>query len=329
MAARGPMTNKLPTALFFLGVIPLFLFQFRDLAVAGGDSDWVVALVERPLYFFLRAPLVVAFHRGLWLLLRDWGWSAAECVSLSSSLAGGVFFWGLYSLSRDWRVWVPMMASCLPLLFIGHRETYPWPYALSVWTVVFLRGHLRGQIGPFPLHGTLSIAALAHPMTFMLWPGVLWATRPWSRERLQPFLITSVLVLALFVLLLSFGNAGGFPQRKWVLPVFEVGETMTRYPLFSWIHWRELGWFYLISMPLGAILAARWGLREWRGWLGGLNVVVVTTMLWSVIWHPGMSYSDWDLFAWSGMFMNLAGGLAWGQKAMTPPDEASGGADDS
>ncbi|MCA9423427.1 MAG: hypothetical protein KC994_00060 [Candidatus Omnitrophica bacterium] len=312
------MKNTIFRLVFFLVLVPAVLFQLRHLSVPGGDSAWIVTLVERPLYFFFRAPLVVVFHKALWLLLNGWGWSAGDCVSLSSALAGGVFFWGLYRLSTNWRLWVPFLFSCIPWIFFGHQETYPWPFALSVWVFIFLKRRLRGCCGPLPLYLFLLLATFAHPMAFMLWPGVIFAQRPWDREKLKPLLISIVITGLLLVVFLLFGKAGGLPQRKWVLPVFEVGRSLTRYPIFSWRHWMELGWFYLISMPVGAFLLIRFGFREWRGWIGGLNVTVLVTIAWSLIWHPGMGYNDWDLFSWPGLFVNLAGGLAWSRASDSP-----------
>lgn len=301
----------------FLFIVPLILFQLRGLAIAGGDSDWIVLLVERPLYFFFRAPLVIAFHRMLWLVLGRFGWSPADCVSLSSSLAGGFFFLALFRISRNWRAWLPILVSCLPLLFIGHRETYAWPYALTLWCFYLMREHLKGRVGPFPVYAVLLVATFAHPMVLMIWPGLAWSLSPWTQEKLKPLLLTFVLTFLLMILLLIFGKAGGLPQRMWVLPLFEIGDTLTRYPLFSWIHWKELGWFYLVSMPVGAILFVPLALSEWKGWKGGILVTALLTLTWSVVWHPGMSYADWDLFAWPGLFVNLAVGLAWSERAAT------------
>jgi len=303
--------KRILQAVIFLVLVPIILFQFRGLSPAGGDSGWIVALVERPLYFFFRAPLVTAFHKFLWWNLRDYGWTAGDCVSLSSSIAGGFFYLALFRLSARWRVWTPMLCGCIPLIFIGHQETYAWPFALSLWTLHLLREYVEERMSSVPLFTVLVLATFAHPMTLMVWPGVAWALRPWSQDKLKPLLIALVATVFLMIVFLLFGKAGGFPQRKWILPLFEVGNTLTRYPFFSWEHWKELGWFYLISMPLGAILIVALGVSEWRGWLGGLHVTVLVTLTWSLIWHPGMSYHDWDLFAWPALFVNLAAGFAW------------------
>ncbi len=307
--------KKILQVVFFLIVVPFILFQLRGFALAGGDSAWIVSLVERPIYFFFRAPLVVVIHKCLWLGLRDFGWSPGDCVSLSSCLAGGFFFLALIQISSNWKVWLPIALSCLPLVFIGHQETYPWPFALTLWTLYLLRELLSSRASPFLFFSVLVIASFSHPMVFMVWPGVIWALRPLSQDTLRPLLVSVVVTMGLMIGFLLMGNAGGLPQRKWLLPLLDVGETLTRYPILSWEHWKELGWFYAVSMPFGLILLARFGLRKWHGWIGGVHVTVLVTVCWSIVWHPGMSYDDWDLFSWPSLFVNLAGGLAWSQVA--------------
>jgi hypothetical protein len=318
------MKPKILLPLLFLIVVPSLLFSLRFLSSPGGDSAWIASLVERPLYFFIRAPLVVALHKTIWLGLRGWGWTPAECIALSSSVAGGVFLWGLFRFSRDPRIWAVVLLSKFSLIFLGHVETYAWPYALAMWVFVGLKDYGEGEPrSTLRIWLLLTLAAYLHPLTLMLWPGALWGLWPLGRKDLERFLGTLLAATFLLILLLLFGKTGGFPQAVWILPLFDVGETLARYPLFSWVHWSELLRFHLTTLPLGLFLLIFYGCREWRGWERALLASAGITLLWSLVWHPGMGMADWDLFAWPALSVNLAGAYAWSRagKKETAPAE--------
>jgi hypothetical protein len=309
------MKKKLAAVFLFLILLPVVLFLLRGWSLPGGDSAWISTLVTRPWHFFMRAPLVLAFHKTLWLVLRNCGWSPAECIALSSSLAGGVFLAGLWYLSRDWRVWLVVLVSKFSFVFLGHVEHYAWPYALSLWVFVLLQKESEGGVERKWIWALLALATFCHPMVLMVWPGVLWALYPFDRAKATEILVALLIFAGVWNVLMLVGKAGGLPQSVWVLPLFSVGETLARYPLFSWIHFRELLLFHLFTLPIGLVLLLVWGWKEWRGWRGGLILTAGIALLWSLVWHPGMGASDWDLFAWPALFVNLAGGLRWSEKA--------------
>lgn len=320
------MKSKILPPVVFLIAVPVVLFSLRSWSEPGGDSVWIASLVERPLYFFIRAPLGVALHKAIWLGLRGWGWSPSDCIALSSAVAGGVFLWGLFRFSRDPRIWIVVLLSKFSLVFFGHVETYAWPYALSTWVFVWLKEYDEGEPrSTLRIWLLLTLAAYFHPMTLMLWPGALWGLWPLERKDLERFLGTLLAATLLLILLLLFGKTGGFPQAVWILPLFEVGETFARYPFFSWAHWIELLRFHATTLPIGLFLLVLYGNREWRGWERALLASAGITLLWSVVWHPGMGKADWDLFAWPALSVNLAGAYAWTRapKKETAPAENS------
>ena len=276
------MVARLSRWFLFLVLVPSILFSLRSYALPGGDSTWMVSLVTRPWYFFLRAPLVVTFHKIAWWVLGPVGWSPSDSIALVSALAGGVFLLGLYRFTRDPRVWGVVLLSKMTFVFLGHLENYAWPYALSLWVIVLLRESLEEGKPRWPIWTVLAIATFCHPMVLMLWPGVLWAILPMDRPKATEALVTTLVVAGLANLLMIFGKAGGLPQSQWVLPLFEVGDTLTRYPFFSLAHFRELTFFHLQTLTLGAILLARFGWTEWRGWKGGLTPTAAITLVWSL-----------------------------------------------
>ncbi len=252
-------------------------------------------------------------HRVLWLGLREWNWTPAECVSLSSSVAGGMFFAALFRFSRSLLVWLPFILSKSVFVFLGHIENYAWPYALSLWAVVILKETLSNRNKPEVCFFLLALAAFCHPMTLMAWPGAIYALYPWSRRVLIVILGSIISTFAVTnILLLTLEPAGHF-QRQWILPVFHGEESLSRYGLFSKGHWWEVCVLHALNMPLGICLLSYFTWRKWYGWEGGLILTVCLTVLWSLVWDPTLSFDDWDLFAWPAIFVNLAGGWRWFQ----------------
>ena len=120
----------------FGAVVPFLLYHLGKFKPVGGDYVDTIGRVLASLYYFAHAPLVTAAHRIAYLAMSDHGWYPEQVVAASSSLAGGLFFAGLWKLSRNWRVWAVMICSSLTLVFVGHVENYAWPYALTFWALI-------------------------------------------------------------------------------------------------------------------------------------------------------------------------------------------------
>jgi len=222
---------------------------------------------------------------------------------------------GLFRFSRDPRIWGVVLLSKFVLVFLGHVENYAWPYALSMWCIVLLRETTEAGRPSWPLWAVAVVATFCHPMVLMLWPALAWGLYPWDKRKGVEILVALLVTAGLADVLLFFGHAGGLPQEKWVLPLFDVGDSLVRYPFFSVLHWREVLGFHLTTMPWGLFLLALCGWRDWHGWRGALILAAGISVLWSLVWHPGMSGADWDLFAWPALFVNLAGGTAWVERS--------------
>jgi len=216
-----------------------------------------------------------------------------------------------------------VLLSKFSLVFLGHVENYAWPYALSLWCVVLLRDSSELGKPTWRMWAVLVTATFCHPMVLMLWPGMVWGTYPWNRKKGVEILTTIVVSAVLFNVLLIFGKAGGLPQGKWVLPLFDAEGTFSRYAFFSRQHWTELLGFHVRTLPFGILLLARFGWKKWFGWKGGLIVTVFITLFWSTVWNPGMGQGDWDLFAWPALFVNLAGGWRWSEARRGNPKPRS------
>ena len=296
-------------AALFLVLIPVAFFLLRGLAFPGGDSGEMANRIRYPWQFFMRAPLVILLNKTIWVLLNQWGWSAEECIALSSSLAGGVYFLSLWWLTRDPRVWGLCLLSKTIFIFTGHIENYAWPYALSLFCFALLKKHREGLLPSWLVWATAGLTFFFHPMTLMIWPGLAWGLERWNRPKLAEIIGALVLVVAVFDLFLVVGNVDGFFTRSWFLTLGE-GQ-LCPYSILSWEHWRLLFGFHIFTLPLGVILLAwRWRWLQ-PGWPQGVGLTAVIALIWSACWCPSMGAEDWDLFAYPALFVNLAGGLGF------------------
>ncbi|MCA9434982.1 MAG: hypothetical protein KC978_04310 [Candidatus Omnitrophica bacterium] len=312
------MLKKTAWICLFVILVPALLFHLRHLRPSGGDTADTLSRVESSFYLFLHAPMVTAGHRALWLGLDRWNWTPAECVSLSSSLAGGFFFAALFRFSTSLCVWLPFLLSKSIFIFLGHVENYAWPFALSLWAVVVLKesmGQRKGARGCFIF---LGLAAVCHPITLMAWPGAIYALYPWRRRTVIVILVAIISLFGLANLLLITLETAGHFQGQWILPLAHGEQPLNRYTLFSSQHWWEVFVLHALNMPLGILLLMYFGWGRWNGWQGGLILTVCLTLAWSMVWDPTLSYDDWDLFAWPAIFVNLAGGWRWAQSRKAP-----------
>lgn len=302
-------------AVVFLGVAPGLLFSLRGFAIPGGDPGEMVDRISFIWQFFLRAPLVVALNRTLWLGLRDWGWSPADTIALSSSIAGGCYFWALFHLSRDPRVWLVCLLSKSTFIFLGHIENYAWPFATSVGCLALLKAVEERRAPSGLMWSCAVLGAFFHPMTLMIWPALVWGLWPLDRHRMVEVAGAFLVVFAVYDFFLLFGNVFGFFQTTWIIPLFEADGRTARYTLFSLDHLAEKSWIFAWTPPLGLglwIAFRRWLTRPWHQ---SLALAAGIALLWSVIWYPGQGRNDWDLFSWPAIFVNLAGGIAWAEWA--------------
>lgn len=304
------MTRRIVWIILFLVVTPTALFLLRGFGLEGGDSGFLDPYVKLNWQYYVRAPLLMAVYQSAWKLVGGYGWSVSDIIALSSSIAGGVFIAGVIALSKDPRVWLIMLVSKTSFIYLGHVENYAWPYALSVWCFALARRCEESGGKSWPVWAVATLGVFCHPMTLMIWPGLLWAFPPTCRKSQMEPLIATIVVVGVTVFFQAFGNYSGFFQPSWILPLFEIGDSAADYTLFSWAHWSQLLWFYLFSLPIGAALLLWKGWRVWAGWRGGLMMTVLVTLAWSVVWNPTLGTADWDLFGWPSVFVNMAGGLA-------------------
>ncbi len=295
--------------LFFLVLLPMILFQLRWLAFPGGDSGEMANRLKYPWQFFMRAPLVIILNKTIWVILGQRDWLPQECIALSSSLAGGIYFLSLWLLTRDPWVWAVCLLSKSTFIFTGHIENYAWPYALSMLCFVILKKHREGIFPSWCVWATAGVTFFFHPMSLMIWPGLAWGLERWDRARLAEIIGAFVLVVGVFDFFLVVGNVDGFFTRSWFLTL-GAGQ-LCPYSILSWEHWRLLLGFHLFTLPLGMVLLIwRWR-RLVPGWPQGVGLTAVIALIWSVWWCPSMGMEDWDLFAFPALFVNLAGGLSW------------------
>lgn len=293
----------------FLVLIPWILFQLRWLAFPGGDSWEMVNRLVYPWQFFMRAPLVIFLNKTIWVLLQPWQWTAKDCIALSSSIAGGVYFLSLWILSRNPWVWAVCFFSQSTFIFTGHIENYAWPYALSLLCFALLKMHREGKMPSWLVWGAAGITFFFHPMTLMIWPGLAWGLERWDKLHLGEIIAVSVLVVGVFDFFLMVGNVDGFFTRSWFLTLGE-GE-LCPYSILSWEHWRLLLGFHLHTLPVGFALLIWYWRKLPSGWPQGVSLAAAVALVWSAFWCPSKGAEDWDLFAFPALFVNLAGGVAF------------------
>ncbi|MCG3197663.1 MAG: hypothetical protein GHCLOJNM_02152 [bacterium] len=284
--------------------------------------------IGHPWQFFMRAPLVIVVNKLLWMALKDFGWSTWDAIALSSSIAGGVFAWGLFRITRSPWVWGVCLLSKGVLVFVGHVENYAWPYALSIWCFALLKESLEEGRPLLPVWLLAGVSTLFHPMVLMIWPGLFWGARPWNRRWLSEALLALTVTILIFDFFLVIGNVFGFFRLSWIVSLSDSEGTLCPYGILSWEHLELILGFHLWTLPIGLPLLLLFGHRIRQGWKGGLLVTAGITFLWSLVWCPSMGVADWDLFAWPALFINLAGGLAWVEKTTAPDEEYSTGAGD-
>lgn len=303
--------RKILTFLFFFVAVPWICFHLRQFAIPGGDSVEMASRLTHRWQFFMRAPLVVLFHKSLWTLLRPWDWTTSECVALSSSIAGGAYFYALFHISRSPLVWLVCLASKVTFIFFGHVENYAWPYAMALACFVSLKSTLETRSSLWNVWIWAGLATFFHPMVLMIWPGLVWGIRPWDRQRISQVIAALVLVGGIFDLFLVVGNVDGFFRTSWLLTPVPDPSGVCPYGLFSKDHLRLLFDFHRSTLMAGLVLLALFWKSLEPGWQQALGVTAGVTLLWSLVWCPTLGEWDWDLFAWPAVFVNLSGGLAF------------------
>ncbi len=75
-------------------------------------------------------------------------------------------------------------------------------------------------------------------------------------------------------------------------------------------HWKHFGYFLSTAAPLGVPLIVLLGRRLRGDGEKFFAAAAVCGWAWAFVWHPHMSYNDWDLFTHAGLVTNLlAAGL--------------------
>lgn len=325
MAVTGRRRWLLPLALFLLAWTAGMLLS--PLRRPGGDTTEMLGYVQSDQsYFYVRSPLTLYLHRGVYHLTRPFGASAATAMALCSSAAGGVWLLALLSISRNPLFLLFNLLSGTTFLFFGHLENYSWVNALLVVYLALLRRHLEEDKPLWPAAMALYLACLFHMLAVFTLPTLMAAV--WGFDRSTRRLRRKIgnddfewvligLVAALFFIIL--GPLVAFPagldnNTQRIVPLFHNPNPVRYFfTMFSWEHLKMLGYFYLKASPLGlpVLLALCWRIRTpfQRYALGA----TLCGLFWTSIWHPDMGRADWDLFSSFAFPLNVLCGLLLAQ----------------
>ncbi len=323
LAAMITTRNRLILLIAIFFVSTSIFWSLRSHRRPGGDSREMQEYVESDQScFYLRSPLTLYLHRGVYHLVKPLGGDGATAMALCSSAAGGVYVLSLLAISAHPLFLAFNLLAGTSFLFMGHLENYAWVNALLVLYLALLRRHIERNAPLWPAASVLLLACLFHMLAVFTLPTLALAIWQWHRGRLKPALrimqedfqrVLIVFVVAtLFMALgpLVFQAAGLDNNTQRLVPLFHnPNPTKFFFTMFAPAHFRMLGYFIWKASPLGfpVLLALCWRIRTRYEWfvLGALGC----SLAWEFVWHPDMGTADWDLFASFAFPLDILGGL--------------------
>ncbi len=311
-------THSYKTVLFWLSRIPLtivlalFLFwlgQIDWIMPYTGDGHYTEELAEKDWVVLMHSSLTTIMHKTVYTILKPWGWSAWNAISLSSSLAGAIALQVLFSLSRHPLFLIINILSGSFLVFVGEVESYAWVNLFLLLSFLATERYLTGRWPLWPAAAFIFIAALFHMLALFYLPGLFWVMRrnpklkPW--EFLVPFVGFITLSIAI---ILIFPREGPDLDMGRLTPLFNINRKGQLFTFFSLSHWELLSYFHWkgsflqlfpIEIPLLILLRTRinTAFRQY------LLICSIMGLLWTTVWHPDLGRLDWDLF--SQMFIPI------------------------
>lgn len=305
----------------------LLLAPFRR---PGGDTDEIVGFIYTIDWYYIRSPLAMWMHRGVYHCIAFAGLGPREAMALNSAMAGGIYLLALISISRHPLFLGFNLIAGTTFLFFGHLENYSWVNALLVLYFALVKRHLDGDEPLWPAAMILFLACLFHMLAVFTLPTIVWLALKWNPERRRPtlrvekrdfeWMLMGLVGMMLFTAIAPvvtgwYGGNNGFER---LVPLF-VNPDPGHYwfTMFAWDHFKMLGYFHIMASPLG-LLALLILIRRIRG---RFQVFLLTATIcglgWTFIWHPDMHKGDWDLFSSFAFSLNILVGLLlaglWGE----------------
>ncbi|MFZ5979694.1 MAG: hypothetical protein ACOYVF_03600, partial [Candidatus Zixiibacteriota bacterium] len=253
--------------LLSLGLFVIF-YIFRSRALVYGDGYLVLSYLTAPEYsfdintFFMK-PLEVLLQRGIFSLLSGFISTAPENIPAIVNAVGGVSgFWALNRIARTitgrdnnhWVIMTGFLGSASVVLFFGYLENYTLVTALSLWSLAFAMGYMKGQNGPLPsvIMGLLAVGFHVLAVSFLIASILAILIKNEKNKafiKKKPGKIYGVITILSFIIALIFQvlNIPDYIVKIWP-------DANNRYWFFSVAHLVDILNLLLLVAPVGLIV---------------------------------------------------------------------------
>lgn len=271
--------------------------------------------------------------------IQAFTWTSIFCGAVFAVLAWN--FAHIVAQRRKSRAAVFISAFCglYAFVFFGHLELYA-PLICGLMAIALAAAfHVRRGADIGWVLAAFAISATIHRVTVFVAPALIFLVPPAPRgffcQRIMKRVAVAGLVFAGFHIACTlacmspfnswFGAYGPIPMETYnwlpelLTPLTQAQLDYVRqhsqlgsfhlFTLGSVLHWKHYLFFLLSSCPLAlpVIIVARKRITDPLQKF--LLAMACCGWTWAFFWHPHMSYSDWDLFTYPGLFANLLAGL--------------------
>lgn len=163
-------------------VLTVVLFHLGRLQSYGGDGAYIARLAGTDWTIIYHLYLTSIMHRVVYLIASPFSFSAWECVSISSSVAGALAVQVLVAYSRNPLFLMPNLCAGSFLVFVGQVEAYAWVNLFLLLTFIEAQRTLEQGAPVWRLLACWSLAASFHLLALFYLLPVMWVLR-----KRQPF----------------------------------------------------------------------------------------------------------------------------------------------
>jgi hypothetical protein len=181
---NNSLIRKILTISVFI-VLGFTLWYFRSWNTGIGDGEFCCKQVvgENPFAITVsRSLFSYLLYRNLFSFFHHYfNWWVEDAISLSSCMAGLLFFYSLYRLAKSsaksiaefWIVILFVSSTLLLQLFCGHIEFYSWTCAIMMLSLWWSWDAIEGKRSILWASSSLMIAAAFHSSGVFYFPALL------------------------------------------------------------------------------------------------------------------------------------------------------------